>query len=299
MLGAVEFLDPAARARGVRKVLLVTLVLNWLVCAAKGAIAVLTQSLSVRADAFHSFLDGSSNIAALVAMAYASRGPDRDHPYGHRKFEIMGAMVIGILLAITAYTIIQEAIERLETHVVPNPTTLAFAVMAATVVVNILVTTYERRRGIALGSELLVADSAHTRADVGASLAVIGSLVCAQYGLWAADIIISLLIAMLVAWAACRVTLGSVRVLSDRVVLDPKQVAEEARKVEGVLDCHEVRTRGTEDAIFADLRIHVSKTTPLGEAHAVAHRVEERLRKRFPGLRDVVIHPEPHEPRHP
>jgi divalent metal cation (Fe/Co/Zn/Cd) transporter len=75
-------------------------------------------------------------------------------------------------------------------------------------------------------------------------------------------------------------------------------VKKAALAVEGVRECHEVRTRGTRDAIFADLRIHVDGGMPLAQAHELGHRVEERLKAAFPGLRDVVIHLEPDDPTH-
>jgi len=78
----------------------------------------------------------------------------------------------------------------------------------------------------------------------------------------------------------------------------PEAVAREAKAVDGVRDCHEVRTRGTSDAIFADLRLHVDGDVPLSRAHDIGHLVEERLKRAFPGLRDVVVHLEPDNESH-
>ena len=96
--------DPSLRARAIRRVLLVILALNWLVAAAKWAVAWASHSLSVQADAYHSLLDGASNIVGLVAITLAAEDPDREHPYGHRKFEVLGALAIGVMLALAAYT---------------------------------------------------------------------------------------------------------------------------------------------------------------------------------------------------
>src|SRR5262245_42270900 len=170
------------------------MILNWLVAGAKGFVAWLSHSLSVQADAYHSLLDGAANIVGIVAITLAAEDPDREHPYGHRKFEVLGALAIGVLLALVAYRIVEEAFARLKSGRVPNPDWIAFAVMAATIVVNVLVTTYERSKGRALQSEVLIADASHTRADVGASLAVIGSLIFARYGMPTADVVVSLLI---------------------------------------------------------------------------------------------------------
>lgn len=288
----------AERTRGIRRVLLVILVLNWLVAAAKAVVAYFSNALSVQADAYHSFLDGSSNIVGLIAITLAAAAADREHPYGHRKFEVLGAMVIGVFLALAAYDIVRESILRLKSGVVPRPDIYTFSVMAVTIVINLFVTIYERRRGTELNSEVLIADSAHTRTDVGASIAVIAALVFDRFNMPIADVIVSLLIGALIAWAAWGIASRGATVLSDHFVLDPDVVAKAARQVEGVRDCHEVRTRGTADAVFADLRVHVDPKLTLSDAHALGHRVEQELKKAFPGLRDIVVHLEPDDETH-
>lgn len=279
--------------------LIVILVLNWIIGISEVIVAWLAGSLSVKAGGFHSLLDGASNIVGLIAITIAAEDPDREHPYGHRKFEVLGALIIGALLAVASYTILDEAVQRLRTGEVPRPDWVTFAVVGGTMVINIFVTVYERARGLALGSEVLIADSIHTRADVGASMATLASLVFARHGMPLADIIVSIAIAGLIAWAAWQVASSGARVLSDRSVLDPEEVTRVAREVPGVQECHEVRTRGTQDAVFADLRIHVDGALPLRQAHELGHRVEDHLKQAFPGLRDVVIHLEPHDDAHP
>ncbi|HEU4339042.1 MAG TPA: cation diffusion facilitator family transporter, partial [Planctomycetota bacterium] len=153
---------------------------------------------------------------------------------------------------------------------------------------------YERRRGRELQSEVLLADSAHTRSDVLATAGVIASLLLARRLPWL-DMAVAVAIAGLIAWAAVRVALSGAGVLADRAVLDPGGIKDVALGVEGVIECHEVRTRGTRDAIFCDLRIHLPPDLSLVRAHEIGHKVESRLKEAFPGLRDVVVHVEPHE----
>jgi len=282
------------RVRDIKRVLLVILGLNLLVAAAKGVVGWLTGSLSVTADALHSTLDGASNIVGLIAITLAAAEPDSDHPYGHRKFEVLGALGIGVLLAFAAWNILAEAWARWRTphEIVAEWSSLA--VMAGTMVINIVVTVYERRRGKELQSEVLLADSAHTRSDVLATAGVIASLLLAHRLPWL-DMAVAVAIAGLIAWAAVRVALSGAGVLADRAVLDPVGIKEVALGVEGVIECHEVRTRGTRDAIFCDLRIHLPPDLSLVRAHEIGHQVESRLKGAYPGLRDVIVHVEPHE----
>ncbi|HKS16772.1 MAG TPA: cation diffusion facilitator family transporter, partial [Planctomycetota bacterium] len=182
------------RVRDIKRVLAIILALNVVVAAAKGFVGWATGSLSVTADALHSVLDGASNIVGLIAITLAAAEPDQEHPYGHRKFEVLGALGIGVLLAGAAWNILAEAWSRWrEPHVI-SPDWMAFAIMGATMAVNIGVTVYERRRGTELQSEVLLADSAHTRSDVLATAGVIASLVAARYDLRWLDIVVAVAI---------------------------------------------------------------------------------------------------------
>ncbi len=288
-------MDDGSRVRDIKRVLLVILALNWVVAAAKGIVGWATGSLSVGADALHSTLDGASNIVGLIAITLAAAEPDSDHPYGHRKFEVLGALGIGVLLAAAAWNILAEAWNRLHLAKEIHAHWPSYTVMAGTMVINIVVAVYERRRGRELQSEVLLADSLHTRSDVLATAGVIASLFCARAGIVWVDMAVAVAIAILIAWAAVRVALSGASVLADRAVLDPADVKRVALSVDGVIECHEVRTRGTRDAIFADMRIHLPPDLSLVRAHEIGHLVERRLMEAYPGLRDVVVHVEPHE----
>jgi cation diffusion facilitator family transporter len=270
------------RVQEIKRVLGVILVLNLVVAAAKGAVGWATGSLSVGADALHSTLDAASNIVGLIAITLAAAEPDRDHPYGHRKFEVLGALGIGVLLAGAAWNILAEAWDRARSPKPVESDWIAFAVMGGTILINIGVAVYERRRGEQLQSEVLLADSAHTRSDVLATAGVIASLVAARFNLVWVDI-------------AVGVAISGAAVLADRAVLDAEAIRGVVMSVEQVVECHEIRTRGTRDAIFADLRIHLRPDLSLVRAHEIGHRVEARLKEAYPGLRDVVVHVEPHE----
>ncbi len=97
----------------VRKVLLITLFLNLLIMVLKAAVGWLTGSLSLLADALHSVTDSANNILGLIASRFSSPQPDRDHPYGHQKFEAVGALGIAAFLGIACFEILQGAIERI------------------------------------------------------------------------------------------------------------------------------------------------------------------------------------------
>ena len=176
------------RYRSIRNVLWAVLALNLSVALAKLVYGIVSHSAAMEADGFHSLFDGASNVIGLVGMWLASRPADAEHPYGHAKFETFAAALIGIMLAFAGYTVGKGAIDSLLGRGLPTEvTTLSFVIMLGTLAVNILVTTWERRAGRRLGSEVLIADAGHTLSDVMVSVGVIISLVIVRLGWEQAD----------------------------------------------------------------------------------------------------------------
>jgi len=151
----------------------------------------------------------------------------------------------------------------------------------------------ERREGRRLESELLLADAAHTQSDVFASLLVIVSFIATRFGIVWADLVAAGLILALILRSGIAILRGTLSTLSDERRIDPGLVEATALEEPGVLEAHNVRSRGPSDDIHLDLHILVAPETPLAEAHQLGHRVERRLRARWPGLTDVVVHVEP------
>ena len=286
------------RSRKIRRILGVVLLLNLAVAAAKLVVGWTIDSISMLADGFHSLTDSASNVVGLVGISLAARPPDADHPYGHRKLETLSALLIGALLAMTAWEVLMACIERLRSGSVPQPTAASFAVMGVTMVINLAVSIYERRRGIALRSELLEADAAHTRSDVFVSLGVIASLLAVRWGYPQLDLVAALAITALIGRVAFGILYRSAGLLADVAVVPAERIREVALEVPGVVSVHKIRTRGLPHSGHADLHIQVRPDLRIDQAHAIGHRVADRLRREL-GLRDIVTHLEPAGERDP
>ncbi len=165
--------------------------------------------------------------------------------------------------------------------------------MGATIVVNLLVTTYERRAGIRLQSEVLLADATHTRSDVFTSFTVIVALTGSRLGYPLLDPLAAIVVVGFIGHAAWEIFKGASDVLADRIVIAEDDVRSVVMSVPAVMGCHEIRTRGPADYVFLDLHVWMASKTPLDQAHAVSHQVKDRLMARFPQIRDAVIHIEP------
>jgi cation diffusion facilitator family transporter len=288
--------SPTARARSVSRVLLRVLFLNLAVAGAKLVFGYATGAVSIISDGFHSLTDSASNVMGLVGLRVARKPPDADHPYGHRKFETLAAAGIFVFLLLVVIEVVETAFLRLRTGESPRVTAYSFAVMLGTLGVNLFVVRYEAGQGKSLGSELLLADAAHTRSDVWTSCAVLVSLVSVRLGYTMLDAVGALVIAVFIARTGYHIGLETSGILADRVVLDEDAIRRQVMSVPEVLGCHQIRTRGTFDYTFLDLHVWFPEDTTLFEAHRLSHVVKDRLMAAFPQIADAIIHIEPPPP---
>ncbi|HEY9910096.1 MAG TPA: cation diffusion facilitator family transporter [Thermosynechococcaceae cyanobacterium] len=279
----------------VRRVLLITLFLNLGVMGLKAALGWATGSLSLLADALHSVTDSASNILGLFASQFSLPEPDRDHPYGHQKFEAVGALGIAAFLGIACFEILKGAIERLL-----NPAPVLVKISATelwllliVLGVNIFITYYERHVGRRVGSSILIADAQHTMSDVWVTLSVMVGLI----GIWVAgwqwlDVVLAFPVALLVftsGWAVIRENLPW---LVDEMAIAPEAIHTIALQVPGVLNCHDIASRGVVGRqIFIEMHLIVD-AKDVETAHQITEEVEAKLLERFAPAR-ILIHIEP------
>ena len=283
------------RYREIRCVLIYTLLLNWGVAVAKLIYGGLTRSASMTADGFHSFSDGSSNIIGLFGIWIASRPMDESHPYGHKKFETLTSIGISGLLFLVCFNVVREGILRFLHPIIPEVSVGSFIVMGATLAVNLFVMIYETRMGKALKSDLLISDALHTRADILTSSSVIVTLVGVKLGYSILDPIASLVISVFIGYAAVDILRESTRVLSDGVAIQIEEIKRLVLSIKGVKECHQIRSRGRPDDIHIDLHVLVDPAMDVHRAHHLSYAIENKIKRNFRGVTDVMVHMEPME----
>ncbi|MBI4430651.1 MAG: cation transporter [Candidatus Omnitrophica bacterium] len=282
------------RYRKISDVLWIVLFLNFSVAAGKIILGWATNCLSVLADGVHSFSDGASNIIGLFGIHLSRQPKDFDHPYGHRRYETLASLAIAIILFFVSFHLFEEAYRLFKSsRTSPGAPPLSFAVMLATMLVNIAVALYERKRAGELQSDLLRSDSMHTASDVLVSLSVIAGLVLIRAGWVWADSLTTMFVALVILRVALDIVKQSSDVLCDHIVLDAEEVRSLVTQVKGVKSCHMVRSRGRSDDAQVDLHVLVADHMDVKTAHEISHLVEGRISKRYPGVSDVVVHIEP------
>ena len=286
------------RTSEIRKVLILILVLNLVVAGAKIGWGVLTGSVSMTADGFQSTLDAAANIVALVGIAVAARPPDEEHHYGHQRYETLVSLVIAAMMTFGAVEIVQQAIARLQAGSTPDVGTGSFVVMAATISVNLGVSIWERRKAAELSSDLLAADAKHTMSDIVVSLGVIGGLIGVGLGFHQADALISMVIAVIIVWAAWTIVRDASLVLTDAVTHDPREIMSAVLATSEVVTAHKLRARSAGGHLLVDIDITVDPRMSVKDAHEVASAVERNIKRVAGSDTQALVHVEPAVPPH-
>jgi cation diffusion facilitator family transporter len=282
------------RREAVRRVLVWTLVLNIVVVVLKAIVGVWTGSISLMADALHSVTDSLNNVLGLVTNQLSSPEPDRDHPYGHQKFEAIGALGIAAFLGIACFEIFKGATQRIfaESQPVEVGSTdlwVLFIVLG----INIFVAFYERTVGEKLQSPILVADAYHTMGDIWITLSVLAGLL----GIWIwgwqwLDVVLAFPVGLLVLWSSWCVLRDNLPWLVDEAAVAPEAIHQTVMEVPGVLNCHNIASRGLLGRqVFIDMHLIVA-AADVETAHEITESVENHLEHRY-GPARITIHIEP------
>lgn len=286
--------SPQARSAGVKAALVVVLLLNAVSAALKIGVGARTGALTVLGAALESTLDMLSNGVGILAVSIASRAPDDDHPYGHEKFETLGTLGIVAFLAITCFELLRQSVGELTgRHTPPSATFADGALLFVSLGVNAFVVLYERQRGRALSSPLLLADAAHTASDILVTALAIVSLTLSHLGYVRADALLGVLVALIIAWSGYQILRDSIPILVDARAVEAERLAAIVRTIPGVAGVRSARSRRTSSGhLFAEVTILVEGATSVAAAHAFTDEVERAITREL-GTAEAIVHVEP------
>lgn len=278
----------------VQRVLVVVLAINAIVAAVKVIVGVRTGALTVLGAALESGLDMLNNMIGMTLVSVAGRAPDEDHPYGHDKFETLGAIGIVGFLSISCFELLRGGVEALITKRQPHPiTALDGTLMAATLMANVFVVWFERQRGRQLNSAFLLADAAHTSSDILVTLMALGSLALSKVGWSGLDPVLAIGVALIIAWSGLQILRESIPILVDERAIDGAELRRVVLAVPNVRDVRKVRSRSTASGqLFAEVTIAIPGAMAVEDAHRLADAVEAAIEHEF-GTSEVTVHVEP------
>jgi len=278
------------RDHQVQRVFVWTGIANLAVLVAKLVVGLATGSTAVLGDAVHSFADVSNNAVALFALHFAVAPPDREHPYGHRKYETLAVFALAILLSVLAVELALRSLEWSAREVLRPDWGLG--VMLGVFAANIAVSTWQGIWARRLDSDLLRADARHTLSDVLVTASVIAGWQFAARGHSWLDTATTLAVAALILYLAFGLFRRAIPVLVDRRAADPDEVRAAVEAISGVRSSPRVRSRGAGREGRVEVVVTVDPALPTSASHRIADEVERVLAERFQAS-DVTVHVEP------
>jgi len=284
----IEYTD---RDRKVQRLIIIEGCANILVLAVKLVVGLSTGSLAILADAIHSLTDVANNFVAWIVLRLSAMPADREHPYGHRKFETLAVFGLATLLAVMAIEIAKSAFTKESTEIVSG--TLELVLMIGVLVVNIVLATWQRYWARRLNSGIMLADASHTFADVLTTVVVIVGWQLSSMGFLILDRLCALGVAALVFYLAYGLYKSAFPVLVDQYAIDPENIKNAVMTVQGVKDAGRIRSRWIGSDVAIDIVISVDANLTTEESHNIADKVEILIEEQF-NVGDAFIHVEPY-----
>lgn len=279
----------------VQLTLFVIFLLNIAVAVLKMVVGKMIGSASLTADGYHSLSDGMSNIVGMIGVRFASLPDDDEHPYGHNKIESLAGLAIGIMLLIVALKTVLTAYEKFMNPTAPDVTLLSIVALIGTLIVNILITKYESKKGKELNSTILVSDASHTKSDIFISIGVLLTLIGIKMGLPAIiDPIVTFIVSLFIFHASWEVIYENWSILIDTSNVDSEIIRNCVMEFEHVKDVHKIRSRGTNNRIYIDMHILVDGNMTVEESHEMQHQIELKIKELVNNQAHVIMHVEPY-----
>ncbi len=297
MIGPSRAIGPAAQAPQKIRAVRVSIASTSILIALKIAAGAITGSIALITEAAHSAIDLVAAIVAYFGVRKADEPADESHPYGHEKIENLAAAIEGMLILVGAGVIIFESTRRLVDPPEVDSLGVGIAVIAFSVVANLVVSRYLYRQAAETDSPALEADGAHLRTDAATSAGVLVALILVQItGVDWLDPAVALVVAVAIVAAGIRILSRTSRVLVDEALPDDELEAIGAA-IEGhgaaeVAGFHKLRARRAGSRRYIDLHVQFADGTSLRRAHEITHELQGEIAKKVRGA-DVLIHLEP------
>ncbi|MGR9093136.1 MAG: cation diffusion facilitator family transporter [Gammaproteobacteria bacterium] len=284
--------DRPEKARAIQRVILIEGLANFFVLVLKLVVGLSAGSLAVLGDAIHSLSDLANNFVAWFVIRLSNEPADREHPYGHRKFETLAVFGLAGLLTVLGFEIMLRAVQRDTAEIIS--TGWGVGLMGVVLVSNIALAWWENIQARRLGSDLLLADASHTFSDVLTTVVVIVGWQLSSAGYVWLDTLCAFGVACLVLYLAYGLFKRALPGLVDGFAIEPRELTMGVRGIEGVWSVKKVRSRWLGSQRAVDMIITVDPTLTIEGSHAIADRVEHFLEQEF-DARDISIHVEPHQ----
>lgn len=274
--------DPRVRAKYAYLEACVSIVGNSLLFVFKLFLGLLINSIALITDAFHTLSDTGSSFIIILGFKASKKVPDKEHPFGHGRFEYIVTLIIAVLLFIAAAEFIWQSIERL-INVVEIVESEYLWIIGIAVILSSLVKEAMARFSIKLGKKIessaLIADAWHHRSDALTSIPVGIAIIGANYNLHILDPIFGVVIALLIIYTGATLFKYSSDTLvgksPDKDIIDT--IANAAHSVDGVCGTHRITVHDYGPTKIVSLHVEVECDITAERAHEIAQSVEDKI----------------------
>lgn len=259
----------------------------------------MSGSVSLLAGLTDSLLDGAASFLNLLAVHYALRPADDDHRYGHGKAEALSGMAQALFIAVSAFLIGFQAVERLQRPEPLEAAGLGIVVIVLSIILTLGLLWLQHRVIKATESAAIRADSLHYRSDLMLNASILVALTLAFFGWQQVDAWFGLAIAFYILWSAVQIARETFSVLMDaELPVDVSaRMLQLASSVPGVLGAHDLRTRISGHHWFVQLHLELPGSLTLSAAHVLCDQAAAAISSEFPRA-EVLVHADPEEAVH-
>ena len=291
--------DKTNAVKIINKVAIVTIVVNLVLSIGKFAAGIVGNSTAMVSDAVHSASDVLSTFIVLIGARIAVKSEDRDHNYGHDKFENIASIILAMMLFATAlalgYAGIQSIISATKGEFV-KPSYIALVAAIVSIVVKEGMYWYTIYYAKKLDSQALKADAWHHRSDAFSSVASFIGILGAILGVLVLEGIATLFIAVLIIKVSYDIVKVVIKQLTDHAA--PEELVGRIYKTidedKDVMNIDVLKTRISGSIIYVDAEIAVDSSLNIVDAHAIAERVHDKIEQDFKEVKHIAIHVNPY-----
>lgn len=281
---------------------LVTILGNLVLSVFKLAAGIIAHSGAMVSDAVHSASDVLSTFVIIAGVKLSGKASDKEHPYGHERFECVAAILLAVMLAATGIGIGWAGIRNItgDSSALTVPGGLALVAAVISIVSKEAMYWYTRAAAKKIGSSALMADAWHHRSDALSSIGSFVGILGARLGLPVLDPIASVVICVFILKAAFDVFRDAVSKMTDRACSDEveNQMRQAVLAQDGVLGVDRLKTRLFGDRVYVEVEISADAQAPLEQAHEVATRVHDAMEDQFPVVKHCMVHVNPMQLNH-
>jgi len=273
----------------------VSIVTNLFLFALKYWAGLVSGSIALIADAWHTLTDSVSSVIVLIGGKLSNKPADEEHPFGHGRAEHIAAIIIGVLLAIVAFDFILSSVEKFNSREAGNFGPFAIVVTLISIVGKEALAQYAFWGYRKTKSSVLKADAWHHRTDSLSSIVILIGILIGKFYWWI-DSLLALIVALMIAYASYEILSKEIRSLLG-IRIDPELIHAIKADIDGLLEREvfihhfHLHQYGQHNELSCHIKLPAKMS--LLEAHAICTRIENRIMDKF-GL-ITTIHPEPLE----